>query len=118
MPRPHKTIHISAFPAGPRPSETPEQDSPRGKTQGRVRVAWMTRGKYTWRVEFEEGREFAAALAVLDYSQAGGPFGLDWFEATMLAAQILDTSESKFRSISEHVARALESNPVPMRQAA
>lgn len=89
-----------------------------GAQGGRIRVAWMTRGRQSWRIEFEEGREFAAALAVMDHVDAGGPFALDYFEATMLAAQILDTAQSKFRSISEHIAAALESSPAPVRQAA
>lgn len=78
----------------------------------------MMRGERTWRVEFEEGHEFAAALAVMDHAKAGGRVALDDFEATLLAAQILDTAQSKFRSISEHIAAALATSPVRERQAA
>ncbi|MCG3122615.1 MAG: hypothetical protein GIKADHBN_01007 [Phycisphaerales bacterium] len=108
MSRRRQPITISAFPAGGSGRTPP----------GRVRVAWMMRRGRTWRVEFEEGREFAAALAVMDHALAGGPFALDDFEAAMLAAQILDTAESKFRSISEHIAAALAPSARDHRQAA
>lgn len=112
MPRP-LTITISPHPA---PERGPRKGRP--AKGSRVRVAWMTRGKKTWRVEFEEGHEFAAALAVMDHARDGGKLAIDEFEATLLAAQILDTAQSKFRSISEHIAAALASRPVRARKAA
>lgn len=111
MPRRAQPIIINACPAsrGPRLA---------GGKKPRLRVAWMMRGGTTWRVEFEEGHEFTAALAVMDNARAGGRFALDDFEATMLAAQILDTAQAKFRSISEHIAAALAPRQDRARQAA
>lgn len=114
-PRP-RPITISAHPTARRGREA--SDAEAGNTHGRVRVAWMKRGRFTWRVEFEEGREFAAALAVMDHARDGGRFALDEFEAVMLAAQILDTAQSKFRSMSDHIAAALAASAQTRRQAA
>ncbi|MBL8964670.1 MAG: hypothetical protein KF787_10320 [Phycisphaeraceae bacterium] len=123
MPRRPRPITISAHPTCGRDQgtgvtnaavATRATDTP----GGRVRVAWMRRGELTWRIEFEEGREFAAALAVMDHARNGGRFALDEFEAAMLAAQILDTAQSKFRSMSDHIAAALATSTAPRRQAA
>ncbi|HLO41170.1 MAG TPA: hypothetical protein VK176_09110 [Phycisphaerales bacterium] len=110
MPRPTHPITISAHPFSGRVHSS--------KEDGRVRVAWMKRGSKTWRVEFEEGHEYAAALAVMDHAQRGGPLAIDEFEAVLLAAQILDTAQEKFQSISEHIAAVLAAEPARTRQAA
>jgi hypothetical protein len=112
MPRPTPPITISAHPSG-------ASDRSSRKIGSRVRVAWMKRGSKTWRVEFEEGSEYAAALAVMDHAQRGGPLAIDAFEAVLLAAQILDTAQEKFRSISEHIGAVLATEPArSTRQAA